>query len=352
MTYGEIVSYIEPGAVLRPDGAYKFNVWAPERKRISVHFLGPPGRFVKLSQTSDGYFTNIVQGVKAGELYYLKLDDGLERPDPASRSQPRGVHGPSEVVSNEYPWTDADWHGIPLDKYLIYELHVGAFSPQGTFAGIVEHLDYLVGLGITAIELMPVAQFPGRRNWGYDGVFPYAVQDSYGGVSGLKSLIDACHNRGLAVVLDVVYNHLGPEGNYLRDFGPYFTKRYSTPWGEAVNYDGPGCKGVRNFIISNALYWVNSFHIDALRLDAVHAIFDGSPVNIIEELTVAIHHLGRRLHRCTYVIAESNANDVRLFRSCRYGGYGVDAIWNDDFHHSLHTLLTKEKMVIMPISAG
>jgi maltooligosyltrehalose trehalohydrolase len=226
---------------------------------------------------------------------------------------------------------------------VLYELHVGTFTAQGTFDAIVPHLDELKDLGITAIEIMPVAQFPGERNWGYDGVYPCAVQNSYGGPEGLKRLIDACHQRGLAVILDVVYNHLGPEGNYLHDFGPYFSDRYRTPWGSAINFDGPDSDEVRRFFIENALSWITEFRLDALRLDAVHGIFDFSARHFLQELASAVHEQAERLNRRIYVIAESDLNDVRLVRSPELGGYGIDAQWNDDFHHALHTLLTGER---------
>jgi maltooligosyltrehalose trehalohydrolase len=220
---------------------------------------------------------------------------------------------------------------------------VGTFTAQATFDAIVPHLDELKDLGITAIELMPVAQFPGERNWGYDGVYPFAVQNSYGGPEGLKRLVNACHQRGLAVTLDVVYNHLGPEGNYLTSFGPYFTDRYQTPWGAAINFDGPDSDEVRRFFIENALYWVTEFRLDALRLDAVHGIFDFSALHFLQELASAVHEQAERLNRRIYVIAESDLNDVRLVRPPELGGYGLDAQWNDDFHHALHTLLTGER---------
>src|SRR5208283_1818802 len=212
-----------------------------------------------------------------GTRYFYRLDGNKERPDPASKFQPEGVHGPSQVIDPHFVWEGPHWSGIPLSHYVLYELHVGTFTAQGTFDAIVPHLDELKDLGITAIEMMPVAQFPGERNWGYDGVYPGAVQNSYGGPEGLKRLIDACHQRGLAVILDVVYNHLGPEGNYLRKFGPYFTAHHTTPWGEAVNYDTQGCEHVRRYVVENALYWIREYHLDGLRLDAVQTIKDDSP---------------------------------------------------------------------------
>jgi len=246
-------------------------------------------------------------------------------------------------VDSRFPWQDGNWFGLPLQEYIIYELHVGTFTPEGTFDAVISYLDELRELGITAVELMPVAQFPGNRNWGYDGVYPFAVQNSYGGPEGLKRLVDACHQRGLAVILDVVYNHLGPEGNYFADFGPYFTKRYQTPWGGAVNFDGPYSDEVRRFFIENAVYWVAEFHVDALRLDALHAILDASPYPFLAELATSVNEQAERLNRQVYLIGESAANDVRLIRRPELGGFGLDAQWNDDFHHSLHGLLTGER---------
>jgi maltooligosyltrehalose trehalohydrolase len=253
------------------------------------------------------------------------------------------VFGPSQVTGIDFDWTDYDWKDPPLCDYVIYELHVGTFTPEGTFEAVIPYLDSLVELGITAIELMPVAQFPGNRNWGYDGVFPFAVQNSYAGPNGLKRLVDACHQKGLAVVLDVVYNHLGPEGNCLAHYGPYFTDRYHTPWGKALNFDGPYSDEVRRYFIENALYWYYEYHFDALRLDALHAILDMSPVPFIQELANSSHELGKRLGRNLCVIGESAANDARLIREVERGGYGLDAQWNDDFHHALHTMLTGER---------
>jgi maltooligosyltrehalose trehalohydrolase len=256
--------------------------------------------------------------------------------------QPEGVHGPSEVIDPRFEWHDGQWSGLPIEKYLIYELHVGTFTSDGTFQAVIPHLDHLAELGITAIELMPIGQFPGSRNWGYDGAYPFAVQNSYGGPAGLKTLVDACHSRGMAAILDVVYNHLGPEGNYLSQFGPYFTDRYKTPWGTAINFDGAHSDEVRHFFIANALEWITDYHFDALRLDAVHAILDHSALNFLEELAQAVHAQAAALNRRIYLIAESALNDTRLIRPSKLGGYDLDAQWNDDFHHSLHSLLTQE----------
>jgi maltooligosyltrehalose trehalohydrolase len=309
---------------------------------VEVHIVSPKERILPLARGDQGYHQAIVEGVEPGYLYFYRLDSQRERPDPASRFQPRGVHGPSQVLDSDFPWEDQNWAGSPLEQYIVYELHVGAFTRQGTFDAIVPYLDELKDLGITAVELMPISQFPGKRNWGYDGAYHFAVQDSYGGPEGLKRLVNACHQEGLAVVLDVVYNHLGPEGNYMADFGPYLTDRYRTPWGAALNFDGPHSDEVRRFFIENAIYWLTEFHIDALRLDALHAILDISSYPFLEELSVAFHRRAEQLKRKAYLIGESAANDARLIRPRELGGYGLDAQWNDDFHHSLHVLLTDE----------
>ncbi|HOK46685.1 MAG TPA: alpha-amylase family glycosyl hydrolase, partial [Bryobacteraceae bacterium] len=321
----------------------EFRVWAPRADSVDLHILAPSERIAPMEPEGAGYFSARLDGVAPGARYRYRLNGRLERADPASRFQPEGVNGPSGVVSRDFPWTDRGWAGIPLEEYIVYELHTGTFSREGTFAGIIPYLYEIKALGVTAIELMPVAQFPGGRNWGYDGVFPFAAQNTYGGPRGLMELVDACHARELAVVLDVVYNHLGPEGNYLGDFGPYFTDRYRTPWGDAINFDGPGSDEVRAYFISNALEWVTDFHIDALRVDAVHAIFDGSAYPFLQELADAVHQRAAELNRRIYVIAESDLNDARLIRSPELGGYGLDAEWADDFHHGLHTLLTGER---------
>jgi len=308
-----------------------------------VHILAPRERLVSLEPAERGYHQATLDGVEPGGLYVYRLDGEKEWPDPSSRFQPQGVHGPSQVMGAAFAWEDDSWSGPPLEDYVVYELHVGTFTPEGTFDAIIPHLEGLKDLGITAIELMPVAQFPGDRNWGYDGVHLFAVQDSYGGPEGLKRLVSACHRLGLAAILDVVYNHLGPEGNYLADFGPYFTDRYRTPWGPAVNFDGPGSDEVRHFYVENAIYWTAEFHIDALRLDALHAVFDYSAQPFLEDLAAAVHEQADRMGRRVYLMAESDRNDPRLVRPTDRGGYGLDAHWNDDFHHALHTLLTGEQ---------
>jgi maltooligosyltrehalose trehalohydrolase len=294
-----------------------------------------------MEREDDEVFRVLVPKQAASTDYLYVIDDSKERPDPVSRWQPEGVHGPSRVVDPKaFDWTDPEWKGVALDEYVIYELHVGTFTADGTFAAAIEKLEYLRDLGISAVELMPVAEFPGARNWGYDGVYPYAAHSAYGGPGGLKKLVDACHRQGLAVVLDVVYNHLGPEGNYLADFGPYFTNRYLTPWGDAVNFDGPFSDGVRRYFVDNALYWLTEYHIDALRLDAIHGIFDFGTRHILGEIGEKFHAAAASLGRRAHLIAESDLSDVRVINPVEAGGHGLDAQWNDDFHHALLTVLT------------
>src|SRR5215471_4197447 len=332
------------GAVLLKDARCRFRVWAPLCNKLELHVTAPEDFVLLMEPKQLGYHTAVLEGVKPGARYKYRLENGKEFPDPVSRYQPEGVHGPSEVIDPSFPWNDDRWFGLPIENYVIYELHVGTFTPEGTFDAVIPHLDELADTGITAIEIMPVAQFPGNRNWGYDGVYPFAVQNSYGGPSGLKKLVDACHARSLAVILDVVYNHIGPEGNYLPQYAPYyFTDRYKTPWGQALNFDDAHSDEVRHFFIANAIEWITDYHIDALRLDAVHAILDHSALNFLEELGETVHGQGTFLNRRVYVIAESALNDTRVIRPQELGGYGLDAQWNDDFHHSLHTLLTSER---------
>ena len=324
-------------------GAVSFTVWAPKCESVTLLLGGPAPREIPMRPERAGYFFAIVEGA-VGERYLYRLDGGTERPDPASRYQPDGVHGPSQVVSNEFHWRASEWKGLPLERYVLYELHIGTFTDEGTFEAAIRQLPRLADLGVTAIEIMPVAQFPGDRNWGYDGAYPFAVQNSYGGPDGLKRLVDEAHRQGLAVVLDVVYNHLGPEGSYLGEFGHYFTGRYRTPWGLAINMDGPHSDEVRRFFIENALHWVTEFRIDALRLDAVHAITDTAAVPFLSELAAAVHHQAEALGRTILLIPESDANDARLVRPRAAGGYGLDAQWMDGFHHALAALVTGDRM--------
>ncbi len=331
-----------PGATPHPDGSATFRVWAPKLETISLHLLEPTDRLIGLEALGSGWFESDVPEVPVGSRYKYRFPSGDEWPDPASSSQPDGVHGPSEVTAAAFDWSDGGWRGPRMRDLVLYELHVGTFTTLGSFDAIISHLDDLRELGVTAVELMPVSPFPGRRNWGYDGVYPFGVHEAYGGPDGLKRLVDACHAAGLAVVLDVVYNHLGPEGNYLGLYGPFFTDRYRTGWGEAVNVDGPGADGVRGFFIDSARRWVGEFHIDGLRLDAVHAIIDTSADPFLAELTRAVHDEAERHGRRAVVIGESDLNDARLVRSPEIGGLGLDGQWADDFHHALHVALTGE----------
>jgi maltooligosyltrehalose trehalohydrolase len=331
-----------PGASALADGRCRFRVWAPAAERVEV-LLGDGARTVLLRRAARGYHEEVVADAPAGTRYRVRVDGGEPLPDPASRLQPEGVHGASAVVDPAFAWGDGRWRGVPLRRYVIYELHVGTFTPAGTFDAGAARLPELAALGVTAVELMPVAQFPGERNWGYDGVHPFAVQASYGGPDGLKRFVDAAHAAGLAVVLDVVYNHLGPEGNYLRAFGPYFTDRYRTPWGEAINFDGPDSDEVRAYFVCNALRWLDEFHVDALRLDAVHAIVDVSARPFLAELADAAHDLGEARGRPAYLIAETDMNDPRTLAAVEGGGLGMDAQWSDDVHHALHAVVTGER---------
>jgi len=331
----------ELGANVLEDGTLAFLVWAPLRETVELELLTPVEKTIPMEALGGGYFKARPPDPGGDVRYLYVLDGNLRRPDPASRFQPEGVHGPSGLVRHaESEWDNASSKLPALKDYITYELHVGTFTPEGTFHAIIPRIPYLKELGITAVELMPVAQFPGSRNWGYDGVHPYAVQDTYGGPDGLKSLISSCHKSGIAVVLDVVYNHLGPEANYLGDFGPYFTDRYRGPWGDAINFDGPDNSEVRRFFVENACYWFEKYHIDALRIDAIHGIFDSSEKHFLKELSDTVK--ARIKDRPAYLIAESDLNDVRVINPPELGGYGLDAQWNDDFHHALHTLLTGE----------
>lgn len=335
------------GATLT-DAGVTFSVWAPNARSLTVHVSTgeAAGAHAMLPSGAErGVWEARVAGVRAGDRYAFQVNDGeLRVPDPVSRYQPDGVHEPSAVVdASAFQWHDSGWAGLALPDFIIYELHVGTFTPEGTFDAVIGRLPALRELGITAIEIMPVAEFPGRRNWGYDGVLHYAPHHAYGDPDALKRLVDAAHALGMAVVLDVVYNHVGPEGNYLDQFGPYFTDTYRTPWGRSVNYDGAGSDGVRRWAHDNALYWVTEFHVDALRLDAVHGIFDFGALAFLEELSDEIHELGRQLRRKVQLMAESDLNDPRLVRPPEHGGFGVDAQWADDFHHTLHAVVTGER---------
>ena len=317
------------------------SVWAP-RVAGSVEVVAG-GRRVGLSRGERGRWSGEVPGLGPGDEYAFSLDGGPPRPDPRSGHQPHGVHGPSRVVDHgAFPWTDAGWAGFDLPSAVLYELHVGTFSPEGTFDGAVAHLDHLIDLGVDAVELMPVVEFPGRRGWGYDGVDLWAPHHGYGGPDGLKRLVDACHARGLGVVVDVVYNHLGPAGNHLGDFGPYVADRDPTHWGQGVNVDGPGSDEVRTFVVDNALMWLRDFHVDGLRLDAVHAIADESATHVLEQLAASVHALVGESGRPRWLMPESDLNAPRFVVPAERGGYGLDAAWADEWHHALHAVLTGE----------
>jgi maltooligosyltrehalose trehalohydrolase len=325
-----------------PDGGTWFRVRAPLAKSIELKVVGGKPRTFPLKRAGEDVFEAHIPDVVVGDDYFYVIDGERERPDPVSRFQPEGVHGPSRVVAPDaFEWTDESWKGRALKDYVIYELHTGTFTPEGTFEAVIPKLVHLKNLGITAVELMPVAEFPGGRNWGYDGAHLYAPQSSYGGPEGLKRLIDACHRAGLAFILDVVYNHLGPEGNYLGEYLPLYSSRHKSPWGAGLNFDGEGAAAVRRYFKDNALYWLNEFHIDALRLDAVHAIVDTSERHVLQEIAEEFAAQSHALGREAFLIAESDLNDVRVIKSAGEGGWGIHAQWSDDFHHSLHALLTK-----------
>ena len=318
-----------------------FRVWAPAAREVEVDLSG---RRVRMEPVGRGWHEVSFAEAGPGTDYGFVLDGGPVLPDPRSPWQPAGVHGPSRVVDHSaFAWSDRGWGGVHLPSAVLYELHVGTFTPAGTFDAAVERLDHLVQLGIDAVELMPVAEFPGSRGWGYDGVDLYAPHSGYGGPDALRRLVDACHSRGIGVVMDVVYNHLGPAGNYLSLYGPYFTDRYATPWGAAVNLDGAGSDEVRAFVVDNALMWLRDYHCDGLRLDAVHAILDTSATHVLEELSVRVEELAASEGRPLFVVAESDLNDPRVVRRREVGGYGMDAQWSDDFHHALHAVLTGER---------
>jgi maltooligosyltrehalose trehalohydrolase len=318
-----------------------FRVWAPDADDVAVAVDGTP---TAMNPSHEGWWEAVVSEATHGTPYAISVDGREPRPDPRSLWQPAGVHAWSRVYDHSlFAWTDDGWRGVPLPGAVLYELHIGTFTTEGTFDAAIERLDHLVDLGVDAVELLPVAAFDGTHGWGYDGVHLYAVHEPYGGPDGLKRFVDACHARGLAVVLDVVYNHLGPSGNYLGEFGPYFTDTHSTPWGPAVNLDAPGSDQVRRWIIDNALSWLRDFHIDGLRLDAVHALVDTRASHVLEELAVDVEALAAHVGRPLFLVAESDLNDPRLVRPREAGGFGLDAQWADDVHHALHALLTGER---------
>jgi malto-oligosyltrehalose trehalohydrolase len=330
------------GPEVLPDGTVRFRLWAPACERVDLE-LQSNHEMLRLNPIGDGWHELTTNRAQAGTRYSFVLPSGLRVPDPASRCQPNDVHGPSEIIDpSSWTWSESTWKGRPWSEAVIYELHTGTFTPEGTFRSIIDKLPHLVSLGVTAIELMPVADFPGSRNWGYDGVLLYAPDSSYGRPEDLKALVEAAHAHGLMVFLDVVYNHFGPDGNYLSLYAPqFFTKRHKTPWGDAVNFDGPGCRAVRDFMIHNALYWVQQFHIDGLRLDAVHAIVDDSPKHVLEELAERVR--AAVPNRLVHLILENEENQAKyLQRDAGSQPRYYTAQWNDDVHHVLHTAVTGE----------
>jgi maltooligosyltrehalose trehalohydrolase len=333
------------GAIPKGQNGIQWTVWAPKCQRVDLVLLGDRGRTVReMRRNEDGVFSHDEPDVAVGQRYVFRLDGGEDRADPASLWQPDGVPGPSAVVRPErFDWNDSDWRGVRREDLVIYELHIGTFTDAGTFDAAIERLPALKQLGITAIEIMPVNQFPGDRNWGYDGVLPYAAQNTYGGPHGLQRLVDACHREDLAVILDVVYNHFGPEGNFLHEFGPYFTDKYKTPWGKAVNYDDADSDPVRDYILDNARMWLEEFHFDGLRLDAVHAIYDMGARHILRSIREIADQVEQQTQRITHIIGESDLNDPKIILPMQRGGHGLDAQWSDDFHHTVHALLTREK---------
>ncbi len=325
-------------------GNADFRVWAPLPEKLTLRLFRRGGNSHDIPMLREGEDFVVTAEALAGDRYAYVFPDGLAAPDPVSRFLPDSVHGPTEIVDPaQFSWSDSTWRGLVLRDYVVYELHIGTFMPEGTFDSAARKLEYLKYLGITVVEIMPVAACPGARNWGYDGVSPYAVQANYGGPDGLKRFVNAAHRLGIAVILDVVYNHLGPEGNYLPKFAPYFTAEHKTPWGDAVNYDREGSQHVRSFVVLNALYWIREYHLDGLRLDAVQTINDDSPQHIVAEIQQHVQELARELGRSVCVIAETDENDSRYVKDSHIGGYGLNAVWSDDFHHAIHAFFTGEQ---------
>lgn len=334
------------GPRLLPEGGVCFRLWAPGAEQVELGLLPEGGEWLTytMEQAGSGWFQLTVAEAFPGDRYQFRIDNNIWVPDPASRYQPEDVHGPSEIVSlDAFVWDDPAWQGRPWEEAVFYETHVGSFTVQGTFRGVESRLDYLADLGITALELMPVAAFPGRRNWGYDGVLPFAPESTYGRPEDLKNLIQQAHHRGMMVFLDVVYNHFGPEGNYLHEYaGPFFSRRHKTPWGDAINFDGPGSRTVRDFFIHNTLYWLEEYQLDGLRFDAVHSIFDDSSPHILKEIAEEVAK-GPGRERYVHLVLENDGNEARYLERDRRGRpLWYNAQWNDDIHHCFHHILTGE----------
>ncbi|GGM88799.1 malto-oligosyltrehalose trehalohydrolase [Dyadobacter beijingensis] len=342
MSYADLLK-LRPGVTFNAEGEAQVLVWAPKAETVQLVF-GKSQQPLALEKHPYGFWVLHTRALWPGDRYGFLLDGEGPYADPATLHQPDGVHGLSEAFDlQRFTWTDKAWQNPHLKDYIIYELHAGTFTSEGSFAAIETKLDYLLQLGVNAIEIMPLSQFAGDRNWGYDGVFPYSVQHSYGGPGALQRLVNACHEKGIAVVLDLVYNHLGPEGNILGAFGHYFTDKYNTPWGDAINFDDAWSDAVRHYFVQNALMWFRDFHIDGLRLDAVHAIKDLSPRHILQEIRQEVDALSRETGRAHYLIVEMDLNDTRYVKPADAGGYGMDAQWIDEFHHALRVSSGQER---------
>lgn len=345
--------HLEMGARVLDGGRVRFRVFAPVARSVEVELYPRPEGIVPhaMSRGDDGVWCAELN-VPVGTLYRYRLDETWGYPDPYSRSQPEGVHGPSQVVDPAFAWSDGGWRGLDPETLIIYELHVGTYTPEGTFDAVISQLDALRDLGISAVELMPVCEFPGKRNWGYDGAHRFAPSNVYGGPDGLRRLVDAAHARGLGVILDVVYNHLGPDGDYLHMFVPnVLTDRYQTPWGKAINFDGEDSVFVRQYFVDNVLYWLHKFHIDGLRIDAAHEMYDSNHHQILEMLSDAVHEQAPPGRRCL-IVAEDERNRVHVITPKESGGHGFDGMWVDDFHHAVHVRLTGERTGYLNAYAG
>lgn len=337
--------HLTPGVTLAHNGPMTWRVWAPKARQVELVLgWGEESRSCTMEPLEQGIFECVTAGKEPGQRYGYRLDGRPPLPDPCSRWQPDGVKGPSALwLPERCHWHDQAWRGVERSQLVLYEVHVGTFTPEGTFDALIPRIESLLELGVTALELMPIGQFPGTRSWGYDGVFPFAPQQSYGGPAGLYRLVDACHQKGMAVLLDVIYNHFGPEGNPFPSYGHYLTDAYRTDWGPALNFDGPGSDAVRAMVLENARQWIRDYHFDGLRLDAADQIFDRSPRHILSEIAEVVHAEAARLGRCAHVFAETDENNaVRYLGSREHGGYGLDGYWNDDFHHAAHVVLTGE----------
>jgi maltooligosyltrehalose trehalohydrolase len=334
---------MDVGANYDYKGACKFSVWAPKHDRVNLTLMDENQQF-EMVKIEKGYWGLTVSGLKPGQKYMYKLSNQEQRPDPASRFQPDGVFGSSAIIDHEaFTWTDNDWDGMDLKDLIFYEIHVGSFTQKGTFKSIIERIKDLADFGVNAVELMPVSQFSGDRNWGYDGVFPFAVQNTYGTPDELKMLVNECHLHGIALFIDFVYNHLGPEGNWLNDYAPYFSIDRATRWGPTINLDGPLSEGVRNYFLENTLYWLRNYHLDGIRLDSILSMHDNSKKHFFQELNEEVETFASQVGKKIYVIAETGFNEPKVLTPIDQGGYGFDAQWLDDFQHALFSLLTGEK---------